>query len=264
MTFEILISTMHKKTNEVLSLIKHSNVKCNALVIVQGDTEGYEEVKEAMQIVRIFFTKERGLSKSRNMALKNSTAEIVLLADDDLIYFDNFEQEIVSSFKEHKGYQFLIFNVDNYNRTYSSIIKSVLWHHVLGFASFQIAFKRQEVVNKNIFFNEFFGTGSGIYSSGEENIFLSECYKYFKMLYLPQKILKRPSSDSSWFTGYNDKYLFDRGAIFYAISPGLSYLLILQFALRRKSLFPEYSLTKVLRIMFKGLNNCRSKKYYKG
>ena len=263
MNFELLISTMYKNTDEVLQMLKKSNVKCNALVVVQGDMEGYEEINQDNQTIRIFFSKDRGLSKSRNLALKESNADFVLLADDDLIYFDNFENTILQSFQNYQEYGFLIFNVDNYNRRYPDKIKNILWHQVLGFSSCQIAFKQKEVLAKNLKLNENFGTGSGIYSSGEENIFLSQCFKHFKMLYLPIKILKRPKSDSSWFTGYDEKYLFDRGAIFYAISQKLSYLLILQFAIRRKKIFPKYSYLEIIKIMLKGLQNCKKNNHFK-
>ena len=263
MNFELLISTMHKNTDEVLQMLEKSNVKCDALIVVQGDIDSYEEINHDNQKIRIFFSKERGLSKSRNLALKKSNADVVLLADDDLIYFDGFQNTILESFKKHQNYDFLIFNVDNYNRRYPDKIKNISWHQVLGFSSWQIAFKRKEVLAKNLMLNENFGTGSGIYSSGEENIFLSQCFKHFKMLYLPVKILKRPESVSSWFTGYDEKYLFDRGAIFYAISQKLSYLLILQFAIRRKKIFPDYSYLKMIKLMLKGLHNCKENQYFK-
>ncbi|CUA83998.1 glycosyltransferase family A protein [Pseudidiomarina woesei] len=263
MNFELLISTMHKNTTEVLQMLAKSNVKCNALVVVQGDKNGYEKINQDNQKIRIIFSKERGLSKSRNLALKESKADVVLLADDDLIYFDDFQNTILESFNKHQNYVFLIFNVDNYNRRYPDKIKNILWHQVLGFSSWQIAFKRQDVLGKGLRLNEKFGTGSGIYSSGEENIFLSQCFKHFKMCYLPVKILKRPKSDSSWFTGYDDKYLFDRGAIFYAISQKFSYLLILQFAIRRKKLFPDYSYMKMIGLMLQGLKSCKLNQHFK-
>ena len=34
---------------------------------------------------------EKGLSKSRNLALKNATKKILLIADDDVIYLPDFE-----------------------------------------------------------------------------------------------------------------------------------------------------------------------------
>lgn len=262
MSFELLISTMHKNTGEVLEMLMQSNVKCDVLVVVQGNTEGYEEIQQNNQSIRVLFSKDRGLSKSRNLALQKSTADIVLLADDDLIYFDGFNDLIVKSFKENSSYQFLIFNVDNFDKTYPDKVRKVLWHHILGFASWQIAFRRKDVLGEGILLNENFGTGSGVYNSGEENIFLAKCYKHFNMLYIPEKILKRPKSESTWFTGYNDTFLFDRGAVFYAISPKFAYFLILQFTIRRKRLFPNYEYRKIISLMLDGMKNCKANMHY--
>ncbi|WP_180112721.1 glycosyltransferase family A protein [Acinetobacter sp. YH12131] len=264
MTFELLISTMHKNVVQVLDMIKMSNISCDVLVVVQGNINDYREVTKGNQNIKIFFSKERGLSKSRNMALRNSKADIVLLADDDLYYYDGFDEIILDAFQKNDQFEFIIFNVDNYEKSYPREEKRFFFLNVLGVSSWQIAFKRGDVVNKNIFFNENFGTGSGMYMSGEENIFLAKCYSYFKMIYLPTKILKRNESKSTWFTGYDDKFLFDRGAVFYAISPKISYFLIFQFVVRRKHLFPNYTYFRMLNNMFSGLKHCRDKNHHMG
>lgn len=48
---------------------------CDVLVVVQGDKDGYEEINQDNQTIRIIFSKERGLSKSRNLALKEETVK---------------------------------------------------------------------------------------------------------------------------------------------------------------------------------------------
>jgi len=69
MNFEILISTMHKDTNQVSEMLASMNISCDAVVIVQGNFEGTDELKLKTGRAKIIYTKERGLSKSRNMAL---------------------------------------------------------------------------------------------------------------------------------------------------------------------------------------------------
>src|SRR5690554_249434 len=84
MTFELVISTMHKNQQQVLKMLDTMRANCNALIVVQCDTESYEELQRNKYQVRIFYTKERGLSKSRNMALQNSMAEYLYIMDDDV------------------------------------------------------------------------------------------------------------------------------------------------------------------------------------
>ena len=87
LTFEIAISTIHKNHYEVLEMLEKENIKCNCIVVNQCDEEHFEEIEDDSRKIRIFYTKERGLSKSRNMALRNSKADILAIGDDDLFYY---------------------------------------------------------------------------------------------------------------------------------------------------------------------------------
>lgn len=118
---------MHKKTTEVLEMLEASNVTSDVLVVVQTDHDGYEEIQQKDKIVRIIFSTQRGLSRSRNMAIKNSVADIVLLADDDLYYYDDFERIILEEFENNKGCDFIVFNVDNYEKVYPERKKKVFF-----------------------------------------------------------------------------------------------------------------------------------------
>ena len=44
MNFEFLISTMHKNTKQISEMLANMNVSCDAVVIVQGDFEGTDEL----------------------------------------------------------------------------------------------------------------------------------------------------------------------------------------------------------------------------
>ena len=82
MTFELLVSTMHKSVDDVKKMLVKMNVHCDCLVINQCDEENYyEEIINNKFILRVFSTKERGLSNSRNMALNNARADIVGIAN---------------------------------------------------------------------------------------------------------------------------------------------------------------------------------------
>ena len=98
-------------------------------------------------------------------------------------------------------------------------------------------------------FNEFFGTGSGHFNSGEENIFLADCYhKKCRIFYCKDKIVKRLQGKSSWFTSFNDeKFIKDRGAIYYAMSKIFFPLYIFRFAFKnRKKLKKRKMLNLIL------------------
>ncbi|MBQ6568811.1 MAG: glycosyltransferase family 2 protein, partial [Clostridia bacterium] len=109
-------------------------------------------------------------------------------------------------------------------------------------------------VENAIRFNENFGTGSGKYASGEENIFLYNCLKKgLKILYLPICVASVTGQQSSWFSAWDKKLFYDKGALFYEMSHTFWFPLILQFAVHK---YPRYrrnmSFFTALKTMIKG------------
>lgn len=253
MTFELAISTMFKTKDEVFAMLNEMNVKCNCIVINQCDTnnEEIEYIKD--QRIHIVYTNERGLSKSRNMAIEKSDADIIAIADDDLYYYDSFDKIIIDYYAANELADIVIFNMDNYERSYANKDYRCNFFQLSSFTSMQITFKRKNIHNN---FNVLFGTGSKIFDSGEENIFLANNYhSKNKIFYCSSKILRRDKKVSTWFKGYNDeKFIQDRGAIYYAMSRPLYLLYIIRFAFFKRKLLKPNSLIKSLRLMLFGKN----------
>ncbi|MDO5552068.1 MAG: glycosyltransferase, partial [Lachnospiraceae bacterium] len=91
MDLEVLISCMHQKDLEIL---RRSRITTDALVINQADSQAVEEIRQGSQRIRMITTTERGLSRSRNMALEHAQGEICLLCDDDEIFKERYEAMI--------------------------------------------------------------------------------------------------------------------------------------------------------------------------
>ena len=91
---------------------------------------------------------------------------------------------------------------------------------------------------------------------GEENIFLYDCLKRgLKIYYEPVKIAKLREEDSTWFKGYDEEFFVSRGAGYCAMSKIGSFLLILQFAIRKRHLYKDNMSTgRALSCMFRGRN----------
>lgn len=262
MTFEIAISTMHKTKNQILEMVKNNNIKCNCLVINQCDLDDYTEIEESNQKIRIIFTTERGLSKSRNMAIKNIHADIFLIADDDLFYYDNFEKKIIDYYTNNTDADIVLFNIDSYRKKFKQANHRCRFLELGHFISVQMTVKKKSL--RNIMFNEYFGTGSGIYDSGEENIFLADCYKAgLKIFYSSEKILRHDETESTWFKGYNNsKYISDRGPIYYQIWGIFSFLLIVRFAFTKRKKLKPISFMQAVKLMNK--SKADYKKYLEG
>lgn len=214
MTLEVLMSCMHQTD---ASIIERTNIQSNVLVINQCDRNSYQEfefVNKHGEVckARIIFTTERGLSKSRNMALKNAKGDICLICDDDEILENNYVESITSAFAKYPDRDILTFIVNTpQKRLYPSRAKKIGYIGAMRTASWQIAFRRRSIVDNNISFDEKMGSGTGN-GSGEEIKFLFDCLKKgLKIRYIPQLIASVAQTDSKWFKGFTNTYFLNRG-----------------------------------------------------
>lgn len=255
MTFELLISTMHKSCADIKNMLIDMNIHCDCLVINQCDEESYYEevIKDAFSL-RVYSTVERGLSKSRNMALRYAKGDIVCIADDDLYYYENFDKDILDYYDNNSNADIVLFNVDYFRKTFRIKDYKCRFWELSSFMSVQCTFKIKKIRDKNLSFNEMFGTGSKYFNSGEENIFLSECKrKGLSIFYCARKILRCDESESSWFTTFNDeRFISTRGAIYYSMSRFLYYPYIIRFAIKYRKKLKPYSIFESFMLMEKG------------
>lgn len=199
MNFELLISTMHKNTDEVLQMLEKSNVKCNALVVVQGDIEGYEEINLDGQTIRIFFSTERGLSKSRNVAILNSNADYAFIMDDDVIV-DNHAFLEIAKLANRDSIDVVTCRFSYVSGDISKPYSDVAFCHnyisSASVSSIEIGFNVKSIREYQIKFDENFGLGTEL-PSGEEYIFITDCLRQgLKVKYLPINIGFHPNETS--------------------------------------------------------------------
>ena len=100
MTIEVLVSTMHQKDCDFL---KSMNISTNAIVINQTDFENSEQIALGENTVKFISNNESGIAKSRNKALENSTADICILADDDMQFVDDYKKIASDVYKKHNA-----------------------------------------------------------------------------------------------------------------------------------------------------------------
>jgi hypothetical protein len=164
----------------------------------------------------------------------------------------------LDSYEKNKEADIIIFCYDavgRHRKKFSKRSKKIGYLGTMKVSSVQITFKQKSIREKGIRLNELFGTGSSNYLSGEENIFLFECLKKgLKIYFEPKSILSIDDScESTWFKGYNNKALFDKGAVFSAMSSKWYHLLILQFAIRKYKLYRDkLSFSEAVKCMYQG------------
>lgn len=260
MKLEILMSTMNRESME---FTKDLNIKSDLTVVNQiSTTIKYNDIYDYN--TRVINVKEKGLSKSRNMAIKNSRNDIILITDDDVSFVDGYEEKILDYHHRYKDIDIICFKVlrSSNERNTKQFLKTkrISFIGSLKVSSVEISIKKRFLEKTKIRFDENFGSGSGNFNMGEENIFLYDALrKGAKILYVPFIIGKTSFEESSWFKGYNDKFFKDLGAVYYRMSKFLMIPLSIQFLLRKRGLFKErrfiynYKLMKIGKKQYKKL-----------
>ena len=208
--FAILLSCMHEKDKEIIT---RSNIKSDCVIINQCDENTKEEISiDENKICLWINSTERGLSISRNMAIKNSKADICLIADNDEMFDENIEEKILKAYEEIPHADIIVFNLHNKLTKLKDKIYKLSRLETLKVASWQITFKKISIIDNNINFDIKLGAGTGN-GAGEENKFLHDASdKGLQIYHCPINIAKMIENESTWFNGYDEEYFYKRGA----------------------------------------------------
>lgn len=216
MKLNVLISCMHETDT---SIVARSNIQSDAVVVNQCDTNSvieYDFTNKNGKVCHVKFinTTERGLSRSRNMAIANSWGDICLIADDDEKFANNYEDVIIKAFNDiNSDVIALGFHYTNRGRNNFNKRTKINWFNFLKICSVQISFKRNSIMTHKIKFAENMGSGTGN-GSGEENKFISDCLRNKLLIYAePCDIAEIDYNieDSKWFKGYDKSYFVNKG-----------------------------------------------------
>ncbi len=211
-----LISCMHKNDCRI---IEQSNVQSDVVVVNQCDKNSIEKFsfinRKGEKCNAVFIcTTERGLSRSRNMAIDYApTDAICVICDDDEVLENDYSDKILLGYNEEPGCGAALFSLirKDGTRTYPTNKYELSFKDVLKANSLQITFKKSEIIKNNIRFDIKMGSGTGN-GGGEENKFLLSCRKAgLKLFYFPYTIATVLPGKSQWFTGFNKKFFENHG-----------------------------------------------------
>ncbi|MGL4656709.1 MAG: glycosyltransferase family A protein [Sarcina sp.] len=253
MKIDILVASMNSNN----SLVDEMNISSGAVIINQSDFNDVEKIDKNGEEIKIISNDNRGVGRSRNLAIMNSKADICLIADEDMIYVDDYSEIVKSAFQKYKDADMILFNIESLNPErpcYEEKFEhKVNQFNFMKYGACRVAVKRKRLLESNIFFSLMFGGGAK-YGSGEDSLFLNDCLKNgFKIYAVPTKIADVKQDDSTWFNGYTDKYYFDKGALFGAMGKRKSVFLIPIMALKAyRSYKGSKSIGNVINLMYKG------------
>ena len=251
----VLISCMHQMDR---SIIERTHVQTDVVVVNQCDADSVEDFcftnKNGRECkCKFICTTERGLSRSRNMAIRNCEGDICLICDDDEELADGYEQIILRAYGQKADVDVMTFAFDRTDKGYSSRPGRLTFKSIMQTSSVEITFKKDSVKGYDIWFDERMGSGTGN-GAGEENKFLMDCKRAgLKMYYTPECIGRLLSTDSQWFHGFSRKYFEDLGWTIRRVMGGFKSLIyIFYFAfthydLYKKDITPNDAIRSYLR-----------------
>lgn len=253
-TMELLLSTVGQ---DDYSLLDKRNVNCNVIVINQCDRSGRVHFMHDGYEVDWNDMNERGVGKSRNLALLYSSADIILFADDDIDYEDDLESLVIREFERNPSADGFLFNLKSDDKERAPRINSdrkrVNTLSGMHYGAPRLALRRDAVLKARVSFSLLFGGGAK-YNSGEDSMFVVDCLrKGLRIFTSPEFIGTVHFDSSSWFKGYDEKYFVDKGASYCSISPRLAVAFCFVFLMRHSDFYEKGQFFKKMSLMMKGV-----------
>lgn len=263
-TLEVLCVTMHQND---FSKIKEMNISGNIVFANQTDCTDYKEIMHDGEghVAKMVSTTTRGVGRNRNIALLYATADILLFADDDVTYFDGYEQKVLDMYEKYPKADLIIFSLDitkngEVIRKISNKNKKLRFYEALKYGTCVCSIKRESLQKANLWFSTLFGGGTD-FGHGEDTLFIMDAFSKSLNVYSSSSCLGTCSKDSSTcFTGYDEKYFFDQGVFYACAFKRWAYFMSVQFCVRKYKRYKDtLTLSSAFKNMKKGMAHFRKK-----
>ncbi len=258
MTIQTLVSAVKQDTDK---LPQKMGLQTDAVIINQTDRYDHRETEWEKHRIDVYDCAERGVGRSRNTALLRADADIVLFADEDIVYDSGYADKILGCFRKYKDADLLLFNLEvNENRRTYWIEKVTRVHRFNcgRYPTFCAAARLSKLRAAGVSFSLLFGGGAP-YSNGEDSLFFTDCLrKGLKIYALPVKIGKEEERESTWFHGYDEKFFRDRGVLFWFLYRKAAIVWALRFVItKRKVMCQEIKPAQAFRLLMAGIRKGR-------
>lgn len=258
MKTELLISTTNRSD---IGFLKRMLLNCDAgtfsvTAINQCYSIKPSTITSDSENQKIISVADKGLSKSRNMAINNAKGDVCVIADDDLIYLPDAVEKITNEYRKDNELDVAIFQVitpegEPYKKYKSKSFQLNNAWDQYRVSSVEITFRRERILEKGIRFNENLGLGAP-YTSGEEAVFIHDCVKSgLKVQYFPVPIVEHPKESSGKV--YSKSNALAKGIVFYKLFPLRFLLFDLYFSVKwYKTYKKDFGYFQYLGWMLKG------------
>ncbi|MCL2717344.1 MAG: glycosyltransferase family 2 protein [Lachnospiraceae bacterium] len=262
MTLEVLVAAVKQNVHDLAAKM---NLKTNAIIINQDDYFSYDEFEFNEAKIKAYTFNERGVGLSRNNALLRCSSDLLLFSDDDIVLNSSYAEMILKEFALYPKADVILFNVevDKRRATYRNIEhKRIRWYNYGRYPAYSIAARTKSLHSANVTFSLLFGGGAK-YSNGEDSLFLRDCLKKGLKIYgSPINIGREIYRESTWFTGYNEKFFYDRGVLYHYLYGFMAKFFALRFLwAKRRKMCNEIKFRQAYRLLISGIK--KMKRYSK-
>lgn len=204
MTLDVAICTYMAKGIESVAAMQLPRVADVRYVVSWQKSKGAAVPKALKRDdVAIYRTDTIGLSKNRNHAFSHCSADVVLIADDDLIYTAEGLLYVKKIFEENEQLDVATFKHNFTDRENKKIYPKGIHNLAMPYryyyvTSFEIAVRLKTIIAKRLKFSELAGLGATYLSAGEEGLFISRCLKAgLRCLFFPKVIVTHRGGTTS-------------------------------------------------------------------
>lgn len=254
MRLEVLVSAVNQ---DVYTLAERMNLQCDAIIVNQTDHFSYDEYMHNGYKIKCYSFCEKGVGLSRNNALLRATGDIVLFSDEDIVYEDGYAKAILDEFEKYTDADMLLFNMkvgESRATYYTEQAHRVHIWNAGRYPTYSFAIRRKKLHAAHITFSLLFGGGAK-YSNGEDSLFLKDCLSTgFRVYALPVLIGAETERESTWFSGYHEKFFFDRGVLYHYLYGKLALPMSVRFLLAHgKVMCQTIPIKQALKLMRQGI-----------
>lgn len=240
MTLDILICTYNERIKQVPRLLLPLRKDLRYILSFQYSSLAFKEDVPDILLqrgdIKIYYVEGKGLSKNRNNTMEHATADICLLADDDVMYKPEYIDHIFQTFEQQPDLDVACFRAETFQGDFLKSYPSTSFTYSdrpYGYypSSVEIAYRRSRMIPK-LKFDERFGLGSSCLGCGEEEVWLHQVFKAgLRICYIPLTVVKTEKATTGSRLFQDTALQRAKGAVLYSIYGASACLRTFKFAL---------------------------------
>lgn len=213
-------------------LAERMHICSDAVIVNQCGRYGYEEFEREGNRIQVFSMAERGVGLSRNTALLHADTDLCVFSDEDIVLHKGYQERICRIYEELPDADMILVNVKvaPARRTYwNEDIHRISYRNYGRYPAYSITARHESLLRANVHYSLLFGGGAR-YSNGEDSLFLRDCLKAGLKIYSHTVCIgEEKERESTWFTGYHEKFFRDRGVLYHYLYGWLALPLSFRF-----------------------------------